>query len=123
MGEDQPQKSTRPRQTGLYRRIVRVMNVGFVTAIVIMFAGLLIGIGTGDHVDRQTDNLGDVIPGVLRLQAQDVVELGILILLATPAAYVVVALATFVRDRDVLFIGVSLALLGIVALSVGASLQ
>lgn len=122
MQSEPPQRGIR-RQTGLYRRIVRVMNIGFVTAILTMFIGLLIGLGTGDHVDRETDNLQDVIPGVLRLQAQDVVELGILILLATPAAYVVVALATFIRDRDVLFIGVCLMLLCILALSVGAALR
>lgn len=110
------------RNTGLYRRIVRVMNVGYLLAIGLMLAGLLIGVITGDHVARQTDQIRDILPGVARLQAQDIVELGILVLLATPAVYVVVALLTFVRDRDKLFIGVCLALLGILSLSVGISL-
>ena len=107
------------RRTGLYRRIVRVMNSGFLLAIGLMLAGLLIGAISGDHVARETDSLRDILPGVLRFDAQDIVELGILALLATPAAYVVIALLTFLRDRDQLFVAICLALLGILALSVG----
>lgn len=110
------------RSTSLYRRVVRVMNVGFLLAIGLMLAGLLVGLVTGEHVARQTDQLRDILPGVAQLKAQDIVEVGILVLLATPAAYVVVALLTFVRERDLLFVGVCLALLGIVGLSVGVSL-
>jgi uncharacterized membrane protein len=110
------------RRTSLYRRIVRVMNAGFAIAIGLMLVGLLVGLVTGDHVDRDTDSLRGVLPGVFRLHAQDVVEMGILVLLATPAAYVVVALLTFLRDRDVLFVAICLGLLGILSLSVGVTL-
>lgn len=122
MRDNQPPGGMR-RQTGLYRRIVRVTNIGFALAIGLMLAGLLVGLGTGDHVDRETDSLRDILPGALRLRAQDVVELGILVLLATPAAYVVVALLTFLRDRDRLFVAICLALLGILSLSVGLALR
>ena len=122
MHEDSPPAGVR-RQTGLYRRIVGVMNAGFAIAIGLMLAGLLIGLITGEHVERDTDRLGDVLPGAVRLKAQDVVEVGILVLLATPAAYVVVALTTFLRERDGLFVAVCLALLGILALSVGLNLR
>lgn len=111
------------RRTVLYRRIVRTMNAGFVIAIGLMLVGLLVGLVTGEHVDRETDSLRNVLPGVLRLRAQDIVELGILVLLATPAAYVVVALLTFLRDHDVLFVAICLALMGILSLSVGLALQ
>jgi len=110
------------RQTTLYRRIVGVMNAGFLIAIGLMLAGILVGLVTGDHVAKETDPLGDILPGALRLRAQDVLELGIIVLLATPAAYVVVALVTFLRERDLLFVGVCLALLAILSLSVGLTL-
>ena len=110
------------RRTSLYRRIVRVMNGGFAIAIGLMLAGLLVGLVTGDHVARETDSLRDIVPGALQLRAQDIVELGILVLLATPAAYVVVALLTFLRDHDVLFVVICLALLGILSLSIGVTL-
>lgn len=110
------------RRTGLYRNIVRVMNGGFAIAIGLMFAGVLIGLVTGDHVARETDSLRDILPGAIRLEAQDIVELGILVLLATPAAYVVVALLIFLRDRDGLFVVICLGLLGILSLSVGLTL-
>jgi uncharacterized membrane protein len=112
----------RRRRTILYRRIVRVMNGGFLLAIGLMLAGLLAGVVTGDHIAKETDPLRDVLPGVLQFKAQDIVDLGIIVLLATPAAYVVVALVTFLRDRDLLFVAVCLALLGILALSVGLTL-
>lgn len=111
------------RQTVLYRRIIGVMNAGFLIAIGLMLAGLLVGLVTGNHVERDTDRLRDVLPGVLTLQSQDIVELGILVLIATPAAYVVVALFTFLRNRDGLYALVCLALLGILSLSVGLSLR
>jgi len=122
MRDEQPPGGVRQR-TGLYRRIVGVMNAGFAIAIGLMLVGLVVGLFTGEHVERETDSLGDVLPGVLRLQAQDIVELGILVLLATPAAYVVVALATFLRDDDGLFVAICLALLGILLLSVGLTVQ
>ena len=111
------------RKTVLYRRIVGVMNAGFLIAIGLMLAGLLVGLVTGEHVERDTDRLRDVLPGVLDMQAQDIVELGILVLIATPAAYVSVALFTFLRNRDGLFVAVCLALLGILSLSVGLTLR
>ncbi len=122
MRDEQPPGGLRQR-TGLYRRIVGVMNAGFTIAIGLMLVGLLVGLVTGEHVERETDSLRDILPGVLRLRAQDIVELGILVLLATPAAYVVVALVTFLRDRDGLFAAVCLVLLGILLLSVGLTLQ
>ena len=111
------------RQTVLYRRIIGVMNAGFLIAIGLMLAGLLVGLVTGEHVERDTDRLRDILPGALELQAQDIVELGILVLIATPAAYIVVALFTFLRNRDGLFVAVCLALLGILSLSVGLTLR
>jgi uncharacterized membrane protein len=111
------------RQTVLYRRIVGVMNAGFLIAIGLMLAGLLVGLITGEHVERDTDRLRDVLPGVLQMQAQDIVELGILVLIATPAAYIVVALFTFMRNRDGFFVMVCLALLGLLSLSVGLTVR
>ena len=111
------------RPTVLYRRIVSVMNAGFLIAIGLMLGGLLIGLVTGEHVERDTDRLRDILPGALGLQAQDIVELGILVLIATPAAYVIVALFTFLRNRDWLYAMVCLALLGILSLSVGLTLR
>ncbi|MGH9174532.1 MAG: DUF1634 domain-containing protein, partial [Vicinamibacterales bacterium] len=72
--------------------------------------------------DSETDALEDVLPGALRLKAQDIVEIGILVLLATPVVYVIAALLTFARLRDRLFVGVCLALVGFVLLSLGVAL-
>ena len=109
----------RRRHTILTRRIVKVMNAGFVIAVTLILAGIVIGLATGDHLPTETDKLRDILPGALRLDAQNVAELGIIVLLLTPAAYVVAALVTFLRDRDWMFVWLCLALLGILSLSVG----
>jgi uncharacterized membrane protein len=121
MNDRQPAGNVR-RMTGLYSRIVRVMNGGFLLAIGLMLAGIVIGLMTNDNISRETDGPREVVPGVLRLDGQNIVELGILTLLATPAVYIIVALVTFLRERDRLFVMICLALLGILALSVGLSL-
>ncbi|MFI5180489.1 MAG: DUF1634 domain-containing protein [Thermoanaerobaculia bacterium] len=49
--------------------------------------------------------------------SRGIIQLGFLVLLATPVARVVLLLAGFVRERDVLYITVSAAVLGILAYS------
>jgi uncharacterized membrane protein len=51
------------------------------------------------------------------------VDLGILLLLFTPALYTIVSLYIFMRQRDRVFVIVCCALLAIVFLSVGLGLR
>jgi uncharacterized membrane protein len=110
------------RLTQLYRRIVLVLNVGFAISVGLMFAGIVVAIARGQTIGDTAEPVVDVLPSVARLNAQGLIDLGILVLLITPVAYVVVSLATFVRQRDVLFVTVCLLLLLIVGGSIGMAL-
>jgi uncharacterized membrane protein len=58
-----------------------------------------------------------VFRGVLQLDAKSVIQLGILILIATPVARVVFCIIGFSRQRDGLYIGVSTTVLIILTYS------
>jgi uncharacterized membrane protein len=53
-----------------------------------------------------------------RGEAAGFLSLGILALIATPLAGVVVALSVFIRSKEWRFVGVALAVLGVVALAI-----
>jgi uncharacterized membrane protein len=121
--DDQQSESATRRLTQLYRRIVRVLNGGFLLGTGLILLGLVIAIIRRRSIASDSDPLLDVLPAALRLDPQGIVELGILTLVATPVAYVIVSLATFIRQRDMLFVIVCIVLLAIIGGSIGIALS
>jgi uncharacterized membrane protein len=115
-------RSTR-RLTELYRAIVRVLNGGFLLSIGLILFGLAVAIVRLQQIDSQSDPLRDVLPAAVRLDPQAIIELGILTMIATPVAYVVVSLVTFIRQRDAFFVAVCTVLLAIIGGSIGIALR
>ncbi len=60
---------------------------------------------------------GGIVRDALSGDSRGILQLGILILIATPVARVVVLLADFVRDRDGLYVAVAAIVLGVLAYS------
>jgi uncharacterized membrane protein len=58
-----------------------------------------------------------VLDGALALRPADVIQLGILLLIATPVARVVLAGIAFALQRDVLYVGICLIVLGLLLFS------
>lgn len=112
-----------PHDEQLYRRISLILNAGFALAGALMLAGMLTALFSGDRIGEQTGSLSEIVPAALRLEATGLVDLGIVVLLATPVAYVVAALATFLRERDRVFVLVTVALLLIMGTTVGLALR
>jgi uncharacterized membrane protein len=110
------------RQTLLYRRIVTIMNAGFGLGVGLMLLGILLAVVRGQPIGEETDPLREIVPKALRLDARAVAELGLLVLLTTPLAYIVAALLIFLRQRDRLFAGVCVALVVILVTSIGVAL-
>lgn len=110
------------RMTQLYRRIVLVLNTGFAISVGLMLVGLIVALVRGQSVSETAEPIADVLPSVLQLNAQGLIDLGILTLLVTPVAYVLVSLLTFVRQRDALFVGTCFVLLLIIGGSIGMAL-
>lgn len=107
--------------TVLYRWAGRVLAVGFWTSLGLIAFGLLVAALRGDGLGSDVETLDRVLPDAARLHSQALIDLGILTLLLTPGAVVVVALVISIRGRDLLLATVAgllvLILLGSVVVS------
>ncbi len=92
--------------TGARTIVHHLLRGGLVIAIVLMSAGLVVKLASGDHRDQTVEllglhhapSLGDAIMGA-----------GILALGLTPALRVIVLAAVWIHERDWRFVGVALA--------------
>ena len=93
------------------------LKLGVAISLILVIIGLiLIGI-TGAKEVEPIVPLNQLPQEILALNAIAIITTGILILLLTPILQVVIAIVTFSRDRDKLYLGISLTLLCILASS------
>jgi uncharacterized membrane protein len=109
------------------RLVALILQIGIVLSSATVLAGgayYLIRHGTqmpryevfhGEPSDLST--VAGVISGALRFQARGIVQLGILLLIATPVARVIVAALAFALQRDLTYVGVSLIVLAVLLYS------
>lgn len=89
--------------------------VGLLMSIAVMALGLLVtAVQHGQNASRVLP-LNQVLPQVAHGNGPALLDLGILLLFATPLIGVVVALTSFVRRRDAAFVAVSGLLLVLLA--------
>lgn len=100
-----------------------LLLAGLLLAIALMITGaVLAAAGGGGPVARQSSVSG--LPAALiRLEPGGFFDLGLLVLLATPIARVFVLLVGFSRSRAWPFVGISLAVMVILALSALLGMQ
>jgi uncharacterized membrane protein len=103
----------------LYRWISRILTIGFWGSMAIIAAGLAVAGIQREPLGDEVAPVAEVLPAVFDLNPQGIVDLGILLLLFTPAVYTFVSLIIFARQRDRIFVVVCCALLIIVFFSVG----
>lgn len=111
----------------LNRTIGRVLRLGVVISgtLVLIGAVLYLWHQGGMIADYRTfrpephtlDNLGEFFRGVVALRGRDIIQLGLLCLIATPVLYVLVGLHAFWRQRDGLYVAISLVVLGVLLFS------
>lgn len=93
------------------------LKLGVAISLTLVIIGLiLIGI-TGAKGVEPIVPLNQLPQEILALNAIAIITTGILILLLTPILQVVIAIVTFSRDRDRLYLSISLILLCILASS------
>jgi uncharacterized membrane protein len=107
--------------------IANMLRWGVILAvIVVVFGGLIYLrnplISTPDYSHfypspSSLRTLAGVLHGVSRLDAKSVIQLGILLLIATPVGRVIFCIVGFSRQRDGLYIGISTTVLIILAYS------
>lgn len=110
-------------ESRLARPLSGLLIAGLSLAVMLMLAGtVLAAMGTDGAVPRRSSISG--LPGALaNLEPGGFFDLGLLVLLATPAARVVMLLVAFGRQRVWVFSGVCLVVLVVLALSAFLGLQ
>ena len=107
----------------LSRPLSRLLIAGLSMSVVCMLTGAVLAVtGTGGEVSRQSSISG--LPGALAgLEPGGFFDLGLLVLLATPAARVLMLSVAFSRRRAWTFAGACLMAFAMLALSVFLGLR
>lgn len=114
-----------PRQMEMF--IGRMLRVGVFTACAIAIMGGILYIVQkgGTQVDfseftsaMAVESIGEVINGVLVLDAVSVIQLALLVLLATPILRVVFSILAFMIERDYLYVFITLVVLIIIVFNI-----
>lgn len=107
--------------------IGQLLRAGVLLAAAVVFAGgvfYLVQHPSG-KIDYKTFSPGPetlrTLPGIVKLAAaldsEGIIQLGLLLLIATPVARVVLAIAGFYLERDRMYVIVSLIVLGVLLFS------
>jgi uncharacterized protein len=108
------------------RAIVIVLKYGSLFATLVMALGIAMLLARGAHIAPETSHpisLGVLLSRLLRLEPLAVLEAGILLLLFTPIARIVVAIIGFAMERDLKFVLISLGVLAVVVLSISFAIE
>jgi uncharacterized membrane protein len=98
--------------------VSRTLAAGVGASMFLMTAGLLLALTRGGPLPDSATPLPALGAGLASADPGALMSLGLIILLATPAARVVVLTWQFARRREWLFAAVSLVVLGVLAASV-----
>jgi len=93
------------------------LKLGVAISLILVIIGLILIGTTGAKGVEPIIPLSQLPQEILALNAMAIITTGILILLLTPILQVVVAIVTFSRDRDRLYLSISLILLCILVSS------
>jgi len=104
-----------------------VLRIGVIVSICIVFFGGVIflyrhGHEIADHkkfkgIPDFISTAGGIINGVFAFRGQAIIQLGIVLLIATPVLRVIFSAIGFVLEKDYLYIGISLLVLLIIFIS------
>jgi len=100
------------------RWIRAVLVWGMILSVTVMVLGLLMYAASPTGHQEVPLSLPEIVSGIAQGNPIAVIDLGILLLIATPLTRVLTALAVFIADRDRRFVAVSLLVLAVIALAV-----
>lgn len=122
---------TENRQAGMDKKLEVVigytLRTGVITAAVIVLIGgivyLLQNSSTVPHyhtfhaASKRSDNLSGIVHNVRALNSYGIIQLGLLVLIATPIVRVVLSVVAFALERDLLYVAATLIVLGVLLYS------
>lgn len=108
--------------------IAHLLRAGVTLSALVVLAGGVLYLMQGRHVTPDyrhfhgvttplARTLGSVLRGARARDGASVIELGLLLLIATPIARVLLAAVGFLRERDRLYFGISLLVMAILLYS------
>lgn len=98
--------------------VSRTLTAGVAASMICMASGYVLALLHGGPLPDSATPLPELAAGLRSGEPAAVMSLGLLALLATPAARVAVLIWQFARRREWLFVAVSLTVLGVLAASV-----
>lgn len=97
------------------RWIGRTLKWGMALSLLVLLMGLALLILTPNgHLEKDL-SWGEITSGVLNGDPIAVIDLGIVLLIATPLVRVITAMVVFIVDRDTRFVMISLIVLMVIA--------
>jgi uncharacterized membrane protein len=106
-----------PSQERMNWVIHKVLLAGVVVSMTLIGVGLFLTATTPDE-EQEWIGLGSLWDALVALEPVALVELGLLVLIATPLLRILTALVLFTTERDYRFILIALFVLGMVSLAV-----
>ena len=128
---------TQDKQARMDKRLEIVigytLRIGVITAAVIVLIGGVLYIvrnrsatpdyGAFDAASKQADNLSGVVQNIRALNSDGIIQLGLLVLIATPILRVVFSAIAFALERDMVYVVVTLIVLTVLLYSLLAKGQ
>jgi len=91
-----------------------LVGIGFAASFIVGWTGSLIGAATPP---TETADFAQLLPRLIDLQPLAIVQAGLIVLIATPVVRVAVTALGFWRQRDALYVALSLLVLVLLGLS------
>jgi uncharacterized membrane protein len=106
------------------RLIGRLLTGITYVSVALLVAGvvLLLAAGTSPDSGGPAMDPGRLVPDLLALKPAGFLWLGLVAVIAAPITRVTVALVAYARDRDRLMVGVSAAILVVIAIAIGSAI-
>ncbi len=118
---------TRMNDTKVEQIIGVMLRAGVLLAAFVVLVGGVMYLHSAAHEPRDFTSFHGVadtlktIPGVVRgsgaMDAQSIIQLGLLLLIATPIARVLFSVGAFALERDWLYVGLTFVVLGVLLFS------
>jgi uncharacterized membrane protein len=102
-------------------RAATVLKWGFRTSAVLLAVGIAVTLLRGDDISTESRRLLDIIPGVMDGEGSAIVTMSIVTMIATPVVATLVVALGFFALGDRRYGRISLAVLGVLAISVIAA--
>ncbi|NSL88705.1 DUF1634 domain-containing protein [Chitinophaga solisilvae] len=107
--------------------IGKQLRIGVITSSIIVFIGGMIYLYRHGHeipdyrtftgVREGLDNLPGILKGVLANQGRDIIQLGVVLLIATPIIRITLSVITFFLEKDYLYVVITLIVLSVITFS------